>query len=97
MNIQITGASGSGKDNVILNGLARAEQEGWTSIELSIDGGVEFISKGYINRGQNTMYLQKFDVDSSEAGLYWHQYQQNIMAPQNEGKILNLNYTYINN
>lgn len=34
----IIGASGSGKDNVILNGLARAEQEGWTSIELSIDG-----------------------------------------------------------
>ena len=84
-NVFNIGASGSGKDNVILNGLARAEQEDWTSIELSIDGGVEFISKGYINRGQNTMYLQKFDVDSSETGLYWHQYQQNIMAPQNEG------------
>ena len=42
-NVFNIGASGSGKDNVILNGLARAEQEGWTSIELSIDGGVEFI------------------------------------------------------
>ena len=104
-NVFNIGASGSGKDNVILNGLARAEQEGWTSIELSIDGGVEFISKGYINRGQNTMYLQKFDVDSSEAGLYWHQYQQNIMAPQNEGtklrvafeecESIDMDYTFI--
>lgn len=104
-NVFNIGASGSGKDNVILNGLARAEQEGWTSIELSIDGGVEFISRGYINRGQNTMYLQKFDVDSSEAGLYWHQYQQNIMAPQNEGtklrvafeecESLDMDYTFI--
>ena len=84
-NVFNIGASGSGKENVILNGLARAEQEGWTTMEASIDGGVEFISKGYINRGQNTMYLQKFDVDNSSAGLYWHQYQQNIMAPQNEG------------
>lgn len=104
-NVFNIGASGSGKDNVILNGLARAEQEEWTSIELSIDGGVEFISRGYINRGQNTMYLQKFDVDSSEAGLYWHQYQQNIMAPQNEGtklrvafeecESLDMDYTFI--
>ena len=104
-NVFNIGASGSGKDNVILNGLARAEQEGWTSIELSIDGGVEFISKGYINRGQNTMYLQKFDVDSSESGLYWHQYQQNIMAPQNEGaklrvafeecESIDMDYTFI--
>ena len=104
-NVFNIGASGSGKDNVILNGLARAEQEGWTSIELSIDGGVEFISKGYINRGQNTMYLQKFDVDNSEAGLYWHQYQQNIMAPQNEGtklrvafeecESIDMDYTFI--
>lgn len=104
-NVFNIGASGSGKDNVILNGLARAEQEGWTSIELSIDGGIEFISRGYINRGQNTMYLQKFDVDSSEAGLYWHQYQQNIMAPQNEGtklrvafeecESLDMDYTFI--
>lgn len=89
-NVFNIGASGNGKDNVILNGLARAEQEGWTTMEASIDGGVQFISSGYIARGQNTMYLQKFDVDDSATGLYWHQYQQNIMAPQNEGTKLKL-------
>ena len=104
-NVFNIGASGIGKENVILNGLARAEQEGWTTIETSIEGGIEFISKGYINRGQNTMYLQKFDVDNSSAGLYWHQYQQNIMAPQNEGtklrvafeecESIDMDYTFI--
>lgn len=89
-NVFNIGARGNGKDNVILNGLARAEQEGWTTMEASIDGGVQFISSGYIARGQNTMYLQKFDVDDSATGLYWHQYQQNIMAPQNEGTKLKL-------
>ena len=89
-NVFNIGASGNGKDNVILNGLARAEQEGWTTMEASIDGGVQFISSGYIARGQNTMYLQKFDVDDSATGLYWHQYQQNIVAPQNEGTKLKL-------
>lgn len=89
-NVFNIGASGNGKDNVILNGLARAKQEGWTTMEASIDGGVQFISSGYIARGQNTMYLQKFDVDDSATGLYWHQYQQNIMAPQNEGTKLKL-------
>lgn len=89
-NVFNIGASGNGKDNVILNGLARAEQEGWTTMEASIDGGVQFISSGYIARGQNTMYLQKFDVDDSATGLYWHQYQQNIIAPQNEGTKLKL-------
>ena len=84
-NVFNIGANGHGNDTIIINGLDKAENEGWTSIESSIEGGVEFISKGYINRGQNTMYLQKFDVDNSAAGLYWHQYQQNIMAPQNEG------------
>lgn len=89
-NVFNIGASGNGKDNVILNGLARAEQEGWTTMEASIDGGVQFISSGYIARGQNTMYLQKFDVDDSATGLYWHQYQQNIVAPQKEGTKLKL-------
>ena len=48
-------------------------------------GGAEFISKSYILRGQDTLYLQKFDVDSSYDGLYWHQYMQNICAPSSEG------------
>lgn len=86
-NVFNIGASGSGKDTVILNGLKRAEKEGWTSIESSIDGGVRIIANSYIAKGQNTLYLQKFDVENTD-GLYWHQYMQNILAAQNEGSEL---------
>ena len=84
-NVFNIGATGNGQDNVILNGLARAQQEGWTSIEKAIDGGVQIIASSYISKGQNTIYLQKFDVDNSDNKLYWHQYMTNLFAAQNEG------------
>ena len=86
-NVFNIGASGNGTANVILNGLARAQREGWTSIETSIDGGTRIIAEQYIAKGQNTLYLQKFDVEAT-GGLYWHQYMQNILAAQSEGSKL---------
>src|SRR5690606_22367381 len=50
----------------------------------SIVGGANFIGASYINVGQNTLYLQKFDVDNSDNKLYWHQYMCNIEAPWSE-------------
>lgn len=85
-NVFNIGASGNGTPTIILNGLKRAEKEEWTSLEKSIIGGTKIISTSYIARGQNTLYLQKFDVDNTDGTLYWHQYQQNILAAQNEGK-----------
>lgn len=87
-NIFNIGASGNGKENVILNGLRKAEAKGWTTLEKSIIGGTEIIAKNYIARGQNTMYFQKFDVENSDEELYWHQYMQNILAAQSEGSTL---------
>ena len=87
-NVFNIGASGNGKDTVILNGLARAQTEGWTTLESSIIGGTQIIAKSYIARGQNTLYLQKFDVDNSDGELYWHQYMQNLIAAKSEGATL---------
>ena len=87
-NVFNIGASGNGKETVILNGLKKAEEKGWTTLENSIIGGTENIAKSYIARGQNTLYLQKFDVDNSDENLYWHQYMQNILAAQKEGETL---------
>ena len=87
-NVFNIGASGNGKDNVILNGLKSAKSHGWDSMEKSIAGGIEIIAKDYISKGQNTMYFQKFDVENSDGKLYWHQYMQNILAAQNEGQTL---------
>jgi len=78
------GATGNTRSEVVLNGLKRAQKEGWTSLEASIRGGVNIIAKSYIARGQNTLYLQKFDVESSDGTLYTHQYMQNLLAAKNE-------------
>ncbi|MBE7055849.1 MAG: hypothetical protein E7388_00210 [Ruminococcaceae bacterium] len=77
------GASGTG-DSVITNGLSRAVSEGWNTPYKSIEGGADIISKNYILSGQDTLYLQKFDVESTYWDLYWHQYMQTISAPSSE-------------
>ena len=87
-NVFNIGASGSGKETVILNGLKKAAANGWDTLEKSIDGGVSIIASSYIAKGQNTLYFQKFDVENSDGNLYWHQYMQNILAAQNEGSTL---------
>ena len=78
------GATGNTRAEVVINGLKRAQKEGWTSLEKSITGGVRIIAQSYIARGQNTLYLQKFDVENSDGTLYTHQYMQNLLAAKNE-------------
>ena len=87
-NLFSIGATGSSSAEVKTNGLARALREGWTSRPLSIAGGGTFIKDKYLNRGQNTLYLQKFDVDGRYDGLYWHQYMQNLFAAKNEASLM---------
>ncbi len=78
-------ASGTTDQQVIESGLKYAQSKGWNTRCKSIAGGAEFISKNYILKGQDTLYLQKFDVDSSYNGVFSHQYMQNITAPMTEG------------
>lgn len=42
-----------------LQELKKAKSKGWTTLESSIDGGIEAIAASYIKRGQNTIYFQK--------------------------------------
>lgn len=58
----------------------------WTTPEKSIKGGAVFIGKTYILVGQNTLYLQKFDVNDDRGAILWHQYMTNCLAPYNECK-----------
>ena len=75
------GASGSNKAQVIANGRARAAREGWNSAYSSILGGARLLALSYIGVGQDTLYLEKFDVLD---GRCTHQYMQNIQAPFSE-------------
>lgn len=57
----------------------------WTSVEKAIKGGAIWIASGYIDRGQNTLYFQKFDVLDDGTEKYNHQYAQNIQMAYSEG------------
>lgn len=54
----------------------------WTSLDLSIRGGAYYIANGYINVGQYTTYLQRFNVAKGYMGTS-HQYQTDIKSPYN--------------
>lgn len=59
----------------------------WDNKEKAITGGAIFIGSSYINVGQNTIYLQKFDVNDDRGNdLFWHQYMTNVLAPYSESK-----------
>lgn len=75
-------ASGQTDKEVIESGLKYAKSRGWTDAEKSIRGGTQVISANYIKRGQDTLYLEKFNVTSTNT--YNHQYMQNISAPTTE-------------
>ena len=77
-------AKGNSQQEIIQNAAQYAYEEGWDSLEKALIGGVEFLKEGYINVGQNTLYLQKFDVVNQDESLYTHQYMQNLLAPQSE-------------
>ena len=77
-------ARGNSQEEIIQNAAEYAYEQGWDSLEKALIGGVEFLKEGYINVGQNTLYLQKFDVVKQDDSLYSHQYMQNLLAPQSE-------------
>ena len=54
----------------------------WNNRYKSIVGGAQYIGKNYINAGQNTLYLEKFNVTGKNT--YNHQYMGNIEAPNSE-------------
>ena len=83
-NLFNIGATGNTSQEVLKNALARAKKEGWTSIEKCLSDGITFLFSAYINNKQNSIYLNKFDVESY-GGLYIRQYMQNIEAPKSEG------------
>ncbi len=56
----------------------------WTNQRKAIIGGSTFIGRSYINRGQDTLYLQKFDMVDGGNGFFSHQYMTNIQAAASE-------------
>ncbi len=56
----------------------------WNSRVKAIDGGAQFISENYVNSGQNTLYLQKFNT--TPVATYSHQYMTNVLGAAYEAE-----------
>ncbi len=56
----------------------------WNNQYKAIVGGAKYIGTNYINRGQNTVYLQKFNVSSNST--FNHQYMANVEAAKSEAQ-----------
>ena len=54
----------------------------WNNQYDAIVGGAAYIGSQYINRGQNTIYLQKFNVTPNST--YTHQYMANVEVANSE-------------
>jgi len=88
------GVNGSSTEEKIKKGLTYAKQKGWNTRFKSLEGGAATIGNNYILKGQDTIYLEKFNVDvNSPHGLYNHQYMQNIQAPASESLSTKKMYT----
>lgn len=79
------GVNGSSTAEKIVKGLTYAKEKGWNTRYKSLEGGAATIGNNYILKGQDTLYLEKFNVNkNSPYGVYEHQYMQNIQAPRSE-------------
>ena len=78
-NIQAYGNSSS---ETIANGLKYAKEMGWDNPYKAVIGGASFLGDNYIGAGQDTLYLQKWDLVGPKYAN--HQYMQNIQAPSTE-------------
>ena len=74
--------------SAVERGLWYASQSGdylrpWNSIDKAIIGGACQYGQNYVQAGQNTFYLKKFNVQGSS--LYLHQFMTNIQGAASEG------------
>ena len=93
-------ASGNGLFAIYYNAMKRAQSgteemadtwgsPAWDTLWKSLWGGTYTIKTSFIDRYQNSIYLQKFNVDSRAADRnFWGQYMQNVAGALTESRTL---------
>lgn len=76
------GAYGKTTEAVVTNGFKYAVARNWNNQYASIYDGSNTIANGYVNRGQSTLYYQKFNTIVKT--FFSHEYMQNVRAPYSE-------------
>ena len=88
-NIGAYAHDGMGVVEAGLNYASQSSQTGtdlrpWNNIEKAIIGGAVAYGANYVNQGQDTFYLKKFNVQGDNK--YQHQYMTNVPAAASEGE-----------
>ena len=92
-------------DGVTQRALAYAFKQGWggpnydqpTARQIAVTGGAKWTYNAYINKGQQTLYFNKFNFNpASTRSAASHQYMTNISAPVSEGSVLYNAYKELN-
>lgn len=74
-------------EGAVDRGLAKANELGWHDPRTALVNGAKKIAGNYIQRGQNTKYLFKFNaVDNGS--IFSHQYMSNIQDPNTQANTL---------
>lgn len=66
------------------SGLESARENGWTTPEISVNALAEFLRENYMNRGQDIVYLTKYNFDAN--GKPYHQYMTNFSGAYSEAQ-----------
>jgi len=82
-NFYNIGAYAYTSSDTIKNGLKYAKNKGWNTPYKAIVGGASFLGDDYISIGQDTEYLQKWDI-LADPNIVNHQYMQNLQAPYSQ-------------
>lgn len=75
---------GAVDEDPINGGAIYAYNQGWTTVDAAIRGGAEWISKNYINSGQNTLYKMRWNPDRPGT----HQYATDVAWASKQAKTL---------
>lgn len=87
-NIGVTGACVNGGGGATYCGLNKAIAYGWNSVPTAVTGGGSFLTSNYIEQGQYTSYLERFNVVPTQSKyMYVHYYMANLGAPSSEAAI----------
>lgn len=66
------------------NGIAYAKQQGWTTLQKSIDGGAAYIASSFLNNKQDSAYLEHFNVMNGLSKVGTHVYMTAVFGPSSQ-------------
>lgn len=58
----------------------------WNTLYKAILGGAQYYAANFVNRGQNTLYLKRFNVQGGN--MFSNQYMTNVSGAHSEGRLL---------